>query len=47
MPPNRPILLDLNNPLFQEQLFALDVDEVVDVPLARSEIGRSASRVAA
>ena len=27
----QPILVDLNNPVFQEQLFALDVDEVVDV----------------
>jgi len=31
MAKRQPLLLDLNNPHFQEQLFALDVDEVVDV----------------
>lgn len=27
----QPILLDLNNPVFQAQLFALDVEEVLEV----------------
>lgn len=31
MATDRTILLDLNNPVFQEQLFALNLDEVGDV----------------
>jgi hypothetical protein len=31
MPKSEPVLLDLNNPIFQDQLFSLAADDVVDV----------------